>query len=199
MTPANSLKSTGISKLLIVLLQIRLVIAIIPIVFHIIPALLANVDSVNILIGFSLQISLSLLMLIVSSIVFIIWIYRIHIDLKNLFTDYPITPGGALTRILVPLYNVWAFPNTIYTFAEWFGEQGSVFKPVDRKLKFLIRMFYGFILASFMLNDNSSISVSADIKPILLILLDVAWKVLGLILVKTMQNTVIKKRLQEVT
>lgn len=124
MTPANSLKSTGMSKILIILLQFRLVIAIVPTVFRAIPALLANLISVNILVGFALQISLSLLMFIITFVIFIIWIYRIHVHLKKIFEDYPITPSGALTRVLIPLYNIFAFPNMISTFAECFGEQG---------------------------------------------------------------------------
>lgn len=198
MTPANSLKSTGISKLLMISLQVRLVITIIPTVFHVIPGMLANFDSADILIGFALQIVLSWLILIISSVIFVIWIYRIHIDLKNLFADYPITPSGALTRILIPLYNIWGFPNTIYTFAQYFGEQGIFFSRIDKRLKFLIQMFYGFTTASYILNSNSSTIVPAEIKPVLLILIDVALTVFILIMTKTMQSTLIQKATQEI-
>ncbi len=35
------------------------------------------------------------------------WIYYVHKDLQGFFEDYPISPGGAVARILVPLYNVY--------------------------------------------------------------------------------------------
>lgn len=59
-------------------------------------------------------------------------------------------------------------------------------------------MFYGFTAVSYILNSNSFNIVSADIKPVLLIMIDVAFTMFVLMLVKTMQTTVIKKAKQEV-
>jgi hypothetical protein len=40
-------------------------------------------------------------------IAFCVWIYFFHADCQRLFPDFPLTPGRALARFIVPGYNLW--------------------------------------------------------------------------------------------
>lgn len=45
-------------------------------------------------------------------VVFLIWIYRVHIDLNRMFLQFPRTPGKALACLLIPIYNLYGIPST---------------------------------------------------------------------------------------
>ncbi|BAY86645.1 hypothetical protein NIES267_61560 [Calothrix parasitica NIES-267] len=94
MTAPNSLKSTGVCKLLIRLFWINLGFTISSSLFFVIEVLLPFIYQ-NIALIDALQAIVGFLVHLTSFVVFMIWMYRIHVDLKSFFTDYPITPGGA--------------------------------------------------------------------------------------------------------
>jgi hypothetical protein len=45
-------------------------------------------------------------------VVYLIWIYRVHMDLKQLFIYYPRSPGSALACMIVPFYSFYGVPST---------------------------------------------------------------------------------------
>ncbi|BBI31036.1 hypothetical protein [Cohnella abietis] len=51
-------------------------------------------------------------------IVYLIWIYRVHMDLNTLFSYYPRTPGGSLVCMLLPIYNFYGIPSTFNILGE---------------------------------------------------------------------------------
>ncbi len=94
---ASSLKSAGVGRLL-VLLGFGIastLLSLLQVIAKPLYQLLGSLDSLVSIV--SLFISLT------SMIVFLIWLYRFHADLKNLFKEYPITPGGAIARFLIPI------------------------------------------------------------------------------------------------
>ncbi|MBD3882795.1 hypothetical protein IFO70_13565 [Phormidium tenue FACHB-886] len=36
----------------------------------------------------------------------LVWLHKIHQDLQSLYGTCPITPGGAVARFMIPLYNL---------------------------------------------------------------------------------------------
>ena len=44
-------------------------------------------------------------------VVYLVWVYKYHKDLKFHFNNYPVTPGQALARRLIPLLNIWGIWN----------------------------------------------------------------------------------------
>ncbi|MEO1375229.1 MAG: hypothetical protein AAFW70_13100 [Cyanobacteria bacterium J06635_10] len=140
------------------------------------------------LIGFSW--SLIELISSVSSIIFAIWIYRIHVDLKNLFPDYPITPGGALVRIMIPFYNIiWVFSSMTSTFTDFFTFTRKELKKLTKWV------FYSFLLSLILIIILRSFR--EEIESILLVIGNLGWTVVILELTKTMQNAVTQKAKQE--
>lgn len=204
MTAASSLKSTGVCKLLISLFWVRLGFAIVTTLFSVIEVALPSLYQIITVID-GLQAIGVLVINLSSAIVFIIWIHRIHADLKNLFTDYPITPGGALARFLIPFYNIWGIWNTLSTFAEWFNKEGGDLISLSNKLKSLIPFLYAFTFISRGLDRilfRQAFSEQGEIDPILLLIscvVDVGLAVALLLVSKTMGKILTQKVKREVT
>lgn len=76
-----------------------------------------DMTSVEILLGCLIGISsiLWIIVLIVCIIVFLVWMYRLHADLIQWRRDYPIEPGAALARLMIPIYNFWGLWNVFST------------------------------------------------------------------------------------
>ncbi|MBO7746241.1 DUF4328 domain-containing protein [Paenibacillus sp. MWE-103] len=55
---------------------------------------------------------ISTILYIVIAIIFLIWIYRVHMDLNRLYLRYPRTPAEALLGMIIPLYNLYGIPST---------------------------------------------------------------------------------------
>jgi len=45
-------------------------------------------------------------------VIYLIWIYRVHMDLKDLFPFYQRSPGMALACMMVPFFNFYGIPST---------------------------------------------------------------------------------------
>ncbi|NBD27179.1 DUF4328 domain-containing protein [Paenibacillus glycinis] len=56
--------------------------------------------------------SVSAVLYIIIIVVYLIWIYRVHMDLNRLYLQYPRTPGSALACMLIPVYNLYGQPST---------------------------------------------------------------------------------------
>jgi hypothetical protein len=56
-----------------------------------------------------------------------VWLFRAHRDLAGLYPGYEITPGQALARTLIPLYNVWGIWSVVATLSRRLkrGSDGS--------------------------------------------------------------------------
>lgn len=48
-------------------------------------------------------------------VVYLIWLYRVHMDLNRLFPSFPRGPGGALACMLIPFYNLYGIPSIYMT------------------------------------------------------------------------------------
>jgi hypothetical protein len=60
--------------------------------------------------GFVNIISIGLYYIIL--VIYLIWIYRVHMDLNALFPSYPRSPGSSLACMMVPFYNFYGIPST---------------------------------------------------------------------------------------
>ena len=203
MTAYKSLKSTGICKLLIRLFRISLGFTISSSLFSLIEVLLPSVYQ-NIVLIDALQAIVGFLVHLTSFVVFMIWMYRIHVDLKIFFTDYPITPGGSLARYLIPFYNIWGIWNTLSTFAERFSKESGDIKELSDNLKKLIPLLYALSFISNALNRlllKQALSGDGQMNPILLLItcpIDIGLTIAFLELAKTMGSTITKKAKREI-
>lgn len=115
-----------------------------------------------------IDVSLSLFTLgiaLLSVIFFLIWIFRVHRDFRDITTDYPITPGGALRRIMIPLYNIVGMWSVYSSMARYLVKQDDESMKHGQKLMGLIpfyyfgQMVYNGLNRAMVRNDNPPISL----------------------------------------
>ncbi|WP_134687398.1 DUF4328 domain-containing protein [Brevibacillus migulae] len=146
-------KSIGIGKFLFIFLCVGIVLsfllALCSLAYAIDPEwFLDYVETVEI--GISI---LSIFLLIVTFALFFIWIFRVHRDFKQISDSYPVTPWGALARILIPIYNLvglW----TIYRDMAHFliARESKELRSQGWKLKSMIPYYYFPIFVQNILN-----------------------------------------------
>ncbi|NEU82800.1 DUF4328 domain-containing protein [Nostoc sp. UIC 10630] len=146
-----SLKSAGIARLLVRLLWVLLgfgvastVLSLLQVIAKPLYGLLASLDALLSIV--------TLLFSLISIIVFMIWLYRLHADLKDIFKEYPITPGGAIARFLIPIYSLWGIANTLSTFADRFKGEGEDLTRLSEQVRSLIGPLYGCMIGSNLVN-----------------------------------------------
>ncbi|MDX8044729.1 hypothetical protein SH601_01910 [Gracilibacillus sp. S3-1-1] len=72
--------------------------------------------------------SVYLIIWVISAITYLIWIFKVHRDLRNFHSNYPITSGGALARILIPIYNIFGLWNVFSTIGNYLRERTNTAK-----------------------------------------------------------------------
>ncbi|MBC1238188.1 MULTISPECIES: DUF4328 domain-containing protein [Nostoc] len=196
---AESLKSAGVGRLLVRLLWVLLGVGLVSTLFSLLQViaqplyqLLAFLDGLVSII--------SLILGVTSVIVFLIWLHRLHADLKNLFQEYPISPGGAIARFLIPIYSLWGIANTLSTFADRFKGEGGDLTSLSEKVRSLIAPLYGLMIGS---NTVGRIAFTEAAKnpndkflPVWFLLsciLDVGLTAILLQLAKTMRTAITQK------
>jgi hypothetical protein len=58
-------------------------------------------------------------------VLYLIWIYRVHIDLNHLFDRYPRSPGMSIAYMIIPFYNLYGLPSTYLRIGEYYEESVS--------------------------------------------------------------------------
>ncbi|HLO48999.1 MAG TPA: hypothetical protein VK211_11335, partial [Kamptonema sp.] len=140
--------------------------------------------------------------LLIMLVLLLVWLYRLHVDLKVLFNDYPITPGGAVARFLIPIYSIWGIWNALSTFAKTFNQEGGDLAKLVEPLNPLIGGFYALTVASNRLNIELSRTPieNPETENLGLVLLanaaDLGVSVVLLAIVKIMSSAVVAKARQ---
>ncbi|QMV42489.1 hypothetical protein [Cohnella cholangitidis] len=52
-------------------------------------------------------------------VIYLIWIYRVHVDLRDLFPFYSRTPGMSLACMMIPFFNFYGIPSTYYRMGQY--------------------------------------------------------------------------------
>jgi len=87
-------------------------------------------------------------------IIFLVWMFKLHKDFANIYGNYPITPGTALARLMVPFYNLWGIWNVYSTMAKQFISEAKT-KGFGQKVQSLIPLIYIAGIISNILNRLS--------------------------------------------
>jgi hypothetical protein len=142
-----SLQSSGIADILMKSLWVRIGFAGISTFFSLIevliPAIYASLESLDGLVAL-----IALIVNITTLILAVVWLHRYHKDLMQLYGDYPITPGGALARFMIPFYNIWGIWNTLTTVAGRFKGEEGVLHDLGASLQSLVPRLYGVAILS---------------------------------------------------
>ena len=126
---STTLKSDGVAKVLTVILFLGLCLSIFSLFLSIIlvtvPSFYAVLKEIDMtLLGF--------ILIPFTIVVFLLWMYRLHHDLREIFKEYPITSGGALARLIIPFYNLWGVWNTFSVLDHYLRKEARV-SSLDRK------------------------------------------------------------------
>ena len=89
----------------------------------------------------------------VACILFLIWIFKVHADLKKINPEYRISPGGSLARILIPFYNIYGDWSVFSTMADYFKEQNTI-RNIGKRLALMIPFFYILLFGTQLLNRS---------------------------------------------
>ncbi|HEY9901400.1 MAG TPA: hypothetical protein V6D43_03055 [Candidatus Sericytochromatia bacterium] len=118
-----SLKSAGVARVLLWLLRIALAFdglsTILTLIKISLPATPPLISALQHLLRVPLiaipVVCVSLAILTLS----LVWIYRLHKDLRQCYGSYPIDARGALERCIFPGFNIWGIWNTLMTIARY--------------------------------------------------------------------------------
>jgi hypothetical protein len=200
------LKSKEVGQKLITILWIGLSLSGLSLLFSLLEVSVPSIYYVYFELIDGLLSLLSLLIYLISAILFFIWMYRIHFDLSNVFSDYPITPRGALARLIIPIYCIWGIWNTFATIADHFkneveptiahaGERLSSWLPFLYVTIFLSSIMFKIVLrADFSADGAPSLPVMFLALSISDVFLSVVWLQMARIIFSGMNNLVSIRR-----
>lgn len=77
-----------------------------------------------------------------ATILFLVWIFRVHKEYKQISSDYPITPGGALCRILIPFYNIVGLWTIYSTMSRFLIQYDADVEKHGKRLRMIIPFYY---------------------------------------------------------
>lgn len=58
----------------------------------------------------------------IAAVIYLIWIYCVHLDMKALFPSFARSPGKSLACILIPVYNLFGIPSIYRMIGRWYLE-----------------------------------------------------------------------------
>lgn len=61
----------------------------------------------------------------ISVVILLVWLHRLHAYLRKIFSNYPISPWGAIIRFVIPIYSLWGIWNTFNTIAKRLKQQAG--------------------------------------------------------------------------
>ncbi|MFE5319418.1 hypothetical protein ACFQ88_11995 [Paenibacillus sp. NPDC056579] len=85
----------------------------------------------------------SLLVYYMEIIIFLVWLFQLHKDMKACFSFYPISPWGAMLR-MVPVLNIWGLGDTFTTLGRLIERYDTRHgKSIKYSIPFLYITFFG--------------------------------------------------------
>ncbi|MCM3078618.1 DUF4328 domain-containing protein [Brevibacillus invocatus] len=102
---------------------------------------------------------------IIATILFLGWIYRVHKEYKEISSDYPVTPGGALCRILIPFYNIVGLWTIYSNMSRFLIQYDTSVKKHGKRLRAFIpyyyfsHMIYSFLNRRLLMEEEYSINL----------------------------------------
>lgn len=140
------------------------------------------------------------LVLLASILIFLIWLYSLHVDLNWFFYRvYPISPWGALARMIIPIVNIGGYWKIFSTFHDYLHPSLSGGTWGQRTFMFWVAAVYilaiptYFIRAQPSLRYQSSGLVTDGGLLLLSTACNLALSVIYLVLTRIMMETLSKK------
>lgn len=198
----GALKSKEVGQKLITILWIGLALAGLSFIFSLLEVSIPSTyytyfELIDVLVAL-----FSIPLYFITAILFFIWMYRLHFDLSNIFSDYPITPRGALARLIIPIYCIWGIWNTFATIADHFKNEvePTITHAGERLSSWLPFLYIAMFVSSIMFKIVLKADFSADGAPFLPVIilastmsdvfLSVVWLQMARIIFSGMNNLI---------
>lgn len=136
------LRSVGLADKLIILLKALFVLIGISALFSLFQLFAPGFYDSALVIIDGIAAIITLIVVIAAFIMGMRWIYVVHQDLKARDKEYPLTPGQALMRFLIPLYNIWGVQDVLLKLHDHFKYGKGKLGVFDMDLKKLTVMVY---------------------------------------------------------
>ncbi|MCA0970882.1 DUF4328 domain-containing protein [Halobacillus litoralis] len=127
------------------------------------------------------------LVILTYSILFLVWIYRVHKDLQSLDSSYRISPGRALAQILIPIYNLYGLWNVYSTMADYFKEDEPTYEE-GRKVGKVIPYYYSLFFITTIVNNSLLVGDSELVVWFLSYIGDIALLVTYILIIKSVSK-----------
>ncbi|REE56281.1 hypothetical protein A8990_16618 [Paenibacillus taihuensis] len=154
------LRSEVLSNVMRIMLAILVAVAVLDLIGSLIYAFSESfyLDSVHSL--FSMISIIKVVLYYTMCIVYLVWIFKVHVDLNQLILKYPRTPGGALAAMLIPFYNFYGLPSTFSRMGAQLEER-SYTAAIGRKISTLtvpliILFLFNYVLGRLMQQTGES-------------------------------------------
>jgi hypothetical protein len=96
-------------------------------------------------------------------IMYIIWMYKLHNDIRTINDSYPVSAGKALLHLLIPIFNLYGIAKVHYTFAKNLG-QNSLTSHFKKPIVCCLILWYIFhFLTSFISLSNDALLYGSEI------------------------------------
>jgi hypothetical protein len=99
----------------------------------------------------------------VIAVIYLIWIYRVHMDLNNYFANYSRSPGMALACMMVPFFNFYGLPSTYLRIGEYFSQYAT---GLEKQGQWIRGLAVPLILLFFLLSGINNSMSDADAESI---------------------------------
>jgi hypothetical protein len=167
-----SLKSDTPGTVLLVVLYLGLGLAATALLCSIVQLVAPDVYS-SIEIFAAINTLIELPMLAIAAILFLVWMYQVHVDLKLLFKTYPVGKWEALAGLAIPIYNLYGTWNVFSTLADKLKLQGGKLAEEGAALRFWLPVLYVVTIGSRFLDRMATmperLNVQADFSTLMLI------------------------------
>lgn len=114
------MKSEAVSKILTILLWVLLTSAAVELAEMIALGAAPDFFADHLYSTYSFVTVLAAVLYYVIIVIYLIWIYRIHMDLKQRYPFYRRSPGKALACLMVPIYNLFGTPAIYLSIGQQF-------------------------------------------------------------------------------
>lgn len=150
------LHSSSFSKYLIAILTVTVGLAVLTALFTLIEILSVDLYDAIFTIDMFL-ISMFIFVLLISVIVYLVWIYRVHKDLRDLDHEYPITPSSAIWKNIIPIYNLYGIWKVFTVMGDYYRDQAEDLKQNQERLNSFGKILTSYIPIIYVLSVISAI------------------------------------------
>jgi hypothetical protein len=106
--------------------------------------------------------SVSSILYLIIMVIYLIWIYRVHMDLKVSFPAYPRSPGAALACSMIPFYSFYGLPSTYRMIGQHFQHETT---GIEKQGRWISGLAIPLIICFVVINVLNRLVANADGEP----------------------------------